>query len=101
MKVGVRLEGRGIALAAAFGDDGTEFVQRGDMPVDDRLVHQWPEMLGGLEFGRVGRQKDQADPVGDGQALGAMPAGVVEHKDDAARAVSASWLSRAELSSLP
>src|SRR5215208_2966390 len=56
MKVGVRLEGRGIALAAAFGDDGTEFVQRGDMPVDDRLVHQWPE-----QFGEEGLRKAAAE----------------------------------------
>src|SRR5215203_1228370 len=62
MKVSVRLEGSRIELAAARGDDGAEFVQRGDMPIGDRLIHQRPEMLGGLEFGRVGRQEDEADP---------------------------------------
>jgi hypothetical protein len=51
MKVGVRLEGRGIELAAARGDDGAEFVERGEGPIDNRLIHQWPERLGGLEFG--------------------------------------------------
>jgi hypothetical protein len=45
MKVGVRLEGGGIELAAARGDDGAEFVERGDMPVDDWLIDQRPEML--------------------------------------------------------
>src|SRR3954469_14294780 len=84
MKVSVRLEGSRIELAAARGDDGAEFVQRGDMPIGDWLIHQRPEMLGGLEFGRVRRQEDKADPLGDGQVLGSMPAGVVEHENDAA-----------------
>ena len=78
MKLGVRLEGSRIELATARGEDGAEFVQRGDMPVDDRLIDQGPEVLGGLEFGRIGRQEDEADPVGDGQTFGSMPAGVVE-----------------------
>ena len=62
MEVSVRLEGSGIELATAFGEDGAEVVQRGDMPIGDRLIHQRPEMLGGLEFGRVRRQEDEADP---------------------------------------
>ena len=89
MKVSVRLEGSRIELAAARGEDGAEFVQRGDMPIGDRLIHQRPEMLGGLEFGRVRRQEDEADPLGDGQVLGSMPAGVVEYEDDAALAARA------------
>src|SRR5919107_5232099 len=89
MKVSVRLEGSGIELATARGEGGAEVVQRGDMPIGDRLIHQRPEMLGRLEFGRVGRQEDEADPLGDGQVLGAMPAGVVEHEDDAALAAGA------------
>src|SRR4051794_8554796 len=38
----------------------------------------------------IGWQEDQADPIGDGQAFGSMPAGVVEHEDDAAVAARAS-----------
>ena len=83
MEVGVRLEGSGLELAAALGDGGAEFVQRGDMPINDWLIHQGPEMLRGLEFGRVGRQEDEADPLGHDEALGSMPAGIVEHEDDA------------------
>jgi hypothetical protein len=86
MEVGVRLEGGGIELTTAFGDDGAEFVERGEVPIDDWLVHQGPEVLGGLEFGRIGRQEDEADPIRDDQAFGSMPASVVEHEDDAARA---------------
>src|SRR5829696_5048481 len=84
MEVGVRLESGGIEPAAALGDDGGELVQRGDMPIGDRLIHQRPETFGGLELRPVGRQEDEADPVRDGQVFGAMPARVVEHEDDAA-----------------
>src|SRR5215210_3244362 len=59
------------------------------MPIDDRLVHQRPEPLGGLELRTVGWQEDEADSVRNGQALGAMPARVVEHEDDAALATRA------------
>jgi hypothetical protein len=89
MEVGVWLEGSRIELTTARGDGGGEFVQRGDMPIDDGLIHQRPKMLCGLEFGRVGRQEDEADPLGDDQALGSMPAGIVEHEDDAALAAGA------------
>ena len=84
MEVGVRLESGGVEPTASLGDEGAEFVEGCDMPVDDRLIDERPEPLGGLEFGRVGRQKDEADPVGDDQVLGAMPARIVEHEDDAA-----------------
>jgi hypothetical protein len=99
MEVGMRLEGGGIELATALGDDGVEFVQRSEVPIDDRLVQQGPEMFGGLEFGRIGRQEDQADPVGDDQAFGAMPARVVEHEDDAALAPCTGPVSRAKVAS--
>src|SRR3954466_4720685 len=89
MEVGVRSEDGGIELATARGDGGAEVVERGEMPIGDRLIHQRPEMLGWLEFGGIGLQEDQADPLGDGQAFGSMPAGVVEHEDDAAVAAGA------------
>ncbi len=50
MEVGVWLEGVGIELLTARGDDGAEFVERGDMPIDDRLIHQRPEMLDRLSM---------------------------------------------------
>jgi hypothetical protein len=59
------------------------------MPIDNRLVYQRPEMLGGLKLGRIGRQEDESYPIGDVQALGSMPARIVEHEDDAALAASA------------
>src|SRR4030095_8314491 len=89
MDVGVRRERGGTEPAATLGDDGAELVERGDMPIDDRLIHQRPETFGGLELRTVGRQEDEADPVRDGQVFGAMPARVVEHENDAARTARA------------
>src|SRR3712207_9121728 len=77
-------DGAGVETAAAFGDGGMERVQRGEMRVDHRLVDKGPEMLGRLQFRRVRRQEHQADPVGDGNAFEAVPAGIVEHQDDVA-----------------
>ena len=51
MEVGVGPEGVGIELLTARGDDGAEFVERGDMPIDNGLIHQGPEMFRGLKFG--------------------------------------------------
>jgi hypothetical protein len=49
--------------------------------VDDGFVDERPEAFGGLQLGTVGRQEDQG-AVRDGQAAGAVPAGVVGHEDD-------------------
>jgi hypothetical protein len=66
---------------AAVGDDGIEFAEGFEVPVDDGLVDVGPEGLGGLQLGRIGRQEDEADALGDGERLG-VPAGAVEHEDD-------------------
>ena len=46
-------------LSAAVGNDGVESFDVGDMGVDDRLVDDLPEMLGGLDFWRVARQEEK------------------------------------------
>src|ERR687893_549655 len=76
VEVGVRPDGLRIEPSAALGDDGLEVGERGEVPIDGGLVDQGPEVLG--------RQEYQADPVGYGEAIGAMPAGIVEHQDDVA-----------------
>ena len=80
----MRLDGLRSEAAAALGDDGLEVGKGGEVPVGDRLVDQGPEMLGRLQLRAVGRQEHQADPLGDGQALRSVPAGVVQHEDDMA-----------------
>ena len=84
MEIGVWLEDGGLEPAAALGDDGLEVGEGGEVPVDNGFVHQRPEVLGRLQLRAVGREEDEADPLGDDQTLRAMPAGVVEHEDDVA-----------------
>lgn len=75
--------------AAALGEDGVELVERLEMPVGYRLVEEGPEVFGRLQFRRVGRQVDEPDAVGDGEARLGVPAGVVEHQNDDAVASGA------------
>src|SRR3712207_6769585 len=113
VEIGVRLDGLRIEPSAALGDDGLEVGEAGEVPVDDGLddglVDQGPEvlgpevlgpevlgpevlgpeMLGRLLLRAVGRQEDEADPLGDGQAFRSVPAGVVEPQDDVALAPGA------------
>jgi hypothetical protein len=66
---------------AALGDDGVQFGEAVEVPVDDRLVDMSPEGFGRLELGRIGREIDEADAVGHGERRG-VPAGAVEHEND-------------------
>lgn len=66
---------------AALGDDGVEFGEAVEVPVNDRLVDMNPEGLGRLKLGRIGREVDEADAVGHGERRG-VPAGAVECEDD-------------------
>ncbi len=61
MEGGVRPDAGGVEALAALGDDGIEVGERGEMPVGDRLVHQRPEALGGLELRAV---RDRPEPGG-------------------------------------
>ena len=89
MEIGVWPGGGGVEPAAARGDGGLKRLQCGEMRVDHRLVDQRPEMFSRLQLRTVGRQEHQADPVGDGEILRPVPAGIVEHQDDVALAPGA------------
>jgi len=52
------------------------------MFVDDRLVDEFPQRLGGLKLGRVGRQEDETDALGDFEVGRPMPAGVVDQQNN-------------------
>ena len=52
------------------------------MPVDDRLVDVGPQRLGRLKLGAVGRQANELQAIGHGEARRAVPASVVEHEQD-------------------
>ena len=76
-EVGTRLEGD-----ATCGLGVLQFVDGSEVAVDQHRVGQWPQMLGGLEFRRVGRQEQQMDVLGYTQPQAFMPAGPVEDEDD-------------------
>ena len=65
----------------SFGNDGVEVSERVEVPVDDGFVDVGPERLGRLRFGRVGRQVNEADALGDLQGCG-VPASAVEDEND-------------------
>jgi hypothetical protein len=62
--------------------DGAAFVDCFDLLVDEGFVDQRPRRFGRLQFGRLGRQKSQADAVRNIQTRFAMPACVVENEHD-------------------
>jgi hypothetical protein len=59
-----------------------EFLNRGELPVDQAGVGQGPEMLGRLELGRVRRQEQQMDMLGDAQPLAGVPACAIQDQHD-------------------
>ena len=74
----------GVEGEAAAGDCGVDLGEGGEVAVGERLVQGRPEALRRLELGRVGRQVDEPDPVGDGEPRLGVPAGVVDREDDGA-----------------
>src|SRR3712207_1360335 len=60
-------------------DDGVVGVEQAmaEMP----LTQVQPDPLHRVELGRVGRQPDERDVARDGEPLGPVPAGAVEHQD--------------------
>ncbi len=61
MEEGVFAEGVGIGfeVSAALLDALLDIGQAVEVAVGDGFIDELPEMLGGLQFGRVGRQVDQ------------------------------------------
>jgi hypothetical protein len=52
------------------------------MLVGDGFVRQRPEVLGRLQFGAVGRQENEADPLRYRQIRADVPPGTIEHEQD-------------------
>jgi hypothetical protein len=59
-----------------------QFLDRGEMLVDEHRIGQWPQVFGWLELGRIRREEEQMHMLGDLQAHTAMPAGSVKHQDN-------------------
>lgn len=71
-----------VEEAAALGEHGIQFLDRLEVAVDGRFVDERPEVFGRLQFGRVGRQVDEADALGHRKLWSSVPSGAVEHQHD-------------------
>jgi hypothetical protein len=67
---------------AASGLRILQLLDIAEMAIGEGRVGEGPQVLGGLEFGGVGRQKEQMDMLRHAQPHAGMPAGAVEHEDD-------------------
>ena len=76
-EVAARVEGD-----AALGLGIFELVDGGEVPIDQHGVRQRPQMLGGLELGRIRREKQQVDVLGHVQLDARMPARAIQHEHD-------------------
>src|SRR5215469_7311195 len=55
-----------------------QVLDAGDVLVAERGVGQWPEVFNWLQFGRMGRQKEQVHVVRQVQVLTGVPTGSVQ-----------------------
>ena len=67
---------------AALGENLIKFIQRLEVLIDDGLVRQRPQALGGLDLWRVRRQEHQFNALRNLQIPGDVPARAIEHQDD-------------------
>ena len=67
----------------AAGELGVlQILDGGKVLVDQRGVSERPQVLGRLQFGGIGREKEQVHVVWDPEADAGMPAGAIEHQHD-------------------
>jgi hypothetical protein len=75
--VGSPLQGGAVGQLGVF-----ELLDAGEMPVDEHVVGQRPEMLSRLPLGRVRRQEHEVDVVGHREPRAGVPARAVKDQDD-------------------
>jgi hypothetical protein len=75
-----------IENETALCDSLLEIGEGLEVPVAKRLIQDRPEVLGGLQFGRVAGQVDEPDPIREEQVRRGVPARVVEPEHDHALA---------------
>ena len=76
------LLGVALQLGAAGELRVFEFLDRDEVPIDQDRVGERPQVLGRLQFGGIGWQKEQMHMVGHAQLDAGVPAGAGEHKHD-------------------
>lgn len=91
MEEGLRPEVFGVVLQATarLTEDVFELVQIDEVSVGQGLVQERPELLARLKLRRVRRLEDQVDSFRDDQVLRGVPAGTIQHEDDAPRGAGA------------
>jgi hypothetical protein len=75
--LGLALEGSTARQLRLF-----ELLNTVEMAVDEGRIGERPQMFSGLQFWRVGREKQEVDVVRHAQTLRAMPAGAIQDEDD-------------------
>src|SRR5258708_18072909 len=70
--VGSLLQGGAVGQLGVF-----ELLDTGEVPIDQHVIGERPEMRGGLQLGGVGRQEEQVDVLGHLEPLAGVPAGAV------------------------
>ncbi len=73
----LRLQGGAVGELGVF-----EVLNAGKMAVDEHVVGERPEVFGRLQLGRIRRQEQEVDVLGDAQPLAGVPAGAVQDEDD-------------------
>ena len=71
-----------VKHAAALRDDVIQGFDRVEVSIYEWLVDERPKVLCRLQLRAVGGLVEQANAIGDGEILRAVPARVVEHEDD-------------------
>lgn len=71
---------------ATLGHDGVAFGEGVEVPVDDWFVDVDQEGLGWLQFGRVVRQMNEADILGDRERRAVSACAIKDKDDDAVTA---------------
>ncbi len=71
-----------------------EIVELAERLVGDALIGEWPQALTRLQFGRIGRQKEQMDAFGHHKLFAGMPACLIENQQDPLRRACADSLSK-------
>ena len=85
MKEGGTAENRTLTLEpnTVVGQGVFERLDSGEVLVEEGLVSVVPEVLGGLQFGRVRRQEDQVETLGHVHQGTGVVAGLIQDQHDA------------------
>jgi len=85
VKAGGGTDGLGLPLesVAVVRHRVFEIVEGREVLIDERLVAERPQMLGGLQFGRVGRQGDPMEAFRDLDLRAGLVTGLIKDQDDA------------------